>query len=135
MIRYSTDTSDLRADQLAGFFVGWPAAPTPEAHAAALRGSHRVVLALDGDRIVGFVNLISDGVLTGFVPWLEVLPEYQGRGIGSQLVHRILTEAVHLYSVDLVCDPDVKPFYERMGMIELVGMGVRHRSVLRGTSP
>ncbi|WP_412542689.1 GNAT family N-acetyltransferase [Longispora sp. K20-0274] len=130
MIAYSTDVSVLDATRLTGFFVGWPVAPTAERHLAVLRGSHRVVLALDGDRVVGFVNLVSDGVLTGFVPWLEVLPEYRKKGIGAELVRRILAEAGHLYSVDLVCDPDVKPFYERLGFFELTGMGVRNRAAL-----
>ena len=31
-----------------------------------------------------------------------------------------------LYAVDLMCDPDVQPFYERLGMRRATGMMVRH---------
>lgn len=127
MISYRSDLSSLAEADLAGFFVGWPAPPSPAQHLAVLRGSYRVVLAYDDDRVIGFVNMISDGVLTAFVPWLEVRPEFQGQGIGSELMRRILAEAEHLYSVDLTCDESLKPYYERLGMAALTGMGVRNR--------
>ena len=38
---------------------------------------------------------------------------------------RILARLGHLYMVDLLCDPDVQPFYARAGMTPEVGMGVR----------
>jgi GNAT superfamily N-acetyltransferase len=127
VITYSTDVSDLTEDELTGFFVGWPAPPSPAQHLAVLRGSYRVVLARSQDQVVGFVNMISDGVLTAFVPWLEVLPEFHGQGIGTELMRRILAEGAHLYSVDLVCDEPLRRYYERLGMFALTGMGVRNR--------
>ncbi|MFC4062952.1 GNAT family N-acetyltransferase [Planomonospora corallina] len=132
MIRYTTDMDMIEADQLRGFFVGWPVPPSADKHLAVLRGSHRTVVAMDeSGRVVGFVNMISDGVLTAFIPWLEVLPEYQGQGIGTELVRRILAEAGDLYSVDLVCDPPLRPYYERLGMSPLQGMGLRSPAALR----
>jgi ribosomal protein S18 acetylase RimI-like enzyme len=53
------------------------------------------------------------GVLTAFIPWLEVLPGYQGRGIGSELMRRILDGTDQSYSVDLVCDAALLPYYVR----------------------
>jgi len=131
VISYSTDIVDLAEDDLAGFFVGWPTPPSAAQHLAVLRGSHRVVIARCDGQVAGFVNLISDGVLTGFVPWLEVLPQFQGRGIGTELMRRILAEAGHLYSVDLTCDDALRPYYERLGMTALTGMGVRNRAAIR----
>ncbi|KOV85526.1 acetyltransferase [Nocardia sp. NRRL S-836] len=112
---------------MAGFFVDWPRPPSAAQHLAVLRGSYRAVVARADGRVAGFVNMISDGVLTGFVPWLEVLPEYQGQGIGSELVRRILAEGAHLYSIDLVCDEPLRPYYERFGMVALTAMGARNR--------
>ncbi|MEU7988385.1 GNAT family N-acetyltransferase [Streptosporangium canum] len=134
MIRYSDTVDTIEADRLTGFFVGWPTPASPEQHLAVLRGSYRAVVAIDEetDRVVGFINMISDGVLTAFVPWLEVLPEYQGQGIGSELVRRILADTEHLYSVDLLCDASLQPYYERFGMLRLPGMTLRHRSALQG---
>ena len=64
---------------------------------------------------MGFVTATSDGVLTAFIPLLEVLPDHRGRGIGAELVRRMLGTLDGLYAVDVVCDEDVMPFYERLG--------------------
>jgi GNAT superfamily N-acetyltransferase len=127
VILYSTDISGLTEKELCGFFVGWPSPPTPAQHLAVLRGSYRVVIARETTthRVVGFVNMISDGVLTAFIPWLEVLPDSQGKGIGSELLRRVLAAADHLYSVDLTCDESLRPYYERLGMHAITGMSVR----------
>jgi len=93
----------------ADFFDGWPTAPGQEQFVAALRGSYAVEMAVADGRVVGFVNAISDGVATAFIPWLEVTRPYRGRGIGSELVRRMLARPSTMYSVDLACDPDLVP--------------------------
>jgi ribosomal protein S18 acetylase RimI-like enzyme len=134
-ISYTDDMSGLTAERLAGFFVDWPTAPSPDQHLAVLRGSYRAIVALDAEteRIAGFVTMISDGVLTAFIPWLEVLPAYQDRGIGSELVRRILEGAERFYSVDLLCDVPLQEYYKRFGMQPLTGMTVHHRAALHGS--
>lgn len=54
------------------------------------------------------------------------LPDYQGMGIGTELVRRMLEQVGHLYMVDLVCDRDVADFYVKQGFSECVGMVVRN---------
>ena len=112
---YTDDLASVREDMLQGFFVGWPRRPSAGQHLAVLRGSYRSVVAIDDadDRVAGFVNILSDGVLTAFIPWLEVLPGYQGQGIGGELMRRILDGTDRFYSVDLVCDAPLVPYYER----------------------
>ncbi|MDP9864151.1 MULTISPECIES: GNAT family N-acetyltransferase [Streptosporangium] len=134
MIRYTDAVDTIGADRLTGFFVGWPVAASPEQHLAVLRGSYRAFVAIDEEteRVIGSVNMISDGVLTAYVPWLEVLPEYQGQGIGSELMRRILADTEHLYSIDLLCEAPLQPYYERFGMLPVPGMSRLRRSALQG---
>lgn len=121
--RYRTDAHGITADQLTGFCVDWPNPPLPDTHLELLRASYGVVLALDGDRVVGFITAISDGVLSAYIPLLEVLPTYKGRGIGTELVARMLGELGDLYMVDLLCDSEVAPFYERIPAFMRAGAG------------
>lgn len=126
-VRYTSDLTGITADHLrGGFFVGWPRPPAPADHLRILRGSYAVELALADEYVIGYLTAISDGVSTAYLPQLEVLPAYQGRGIGSELVRRMLARLRHLYAIDLLCDPDVQPFYEHLGMRPAGGMLLRN---------
>lgn len=52
------------------------------------------------------------------------------RGVGTELVRRLLAELESFYMVDVICDPDVAPFYERLGMVPLTGLARRDHSAL-----
>jgi ribosomal protein S18 acetylase RimI-like enzyme len=118
VVTYIDSPKDITADQLRGFFVGRPDPPSCAAHLSLLKTSTYVVLAVDdvAQNVVGFVTAIADGVLTAHIPLLEVLPAYQGQGIGSELMQRMLNLLRDYYAVDLVCDPEIQPFYARLGM-------------------
>jgi GNAT superfamily N-acetyltransferase len=131
-VEYLTSADAVGADQLGGFFKGWPSPPSPERHLALLRGSAHVVLACEADKVVGFVSAISDGVLAAYIPLLEVRPPWRGKGIGGELMRRILALLDGFYMVDVVCDPALVPFYERFGMVPLAGLGRRNRMALIG---
>jgi GNAT superfamily N-acetyltransferase len=126
MPSYVDSLENVRPEHLAGFFVGWPDPPSPQTHLQLLRGSSAFVLALDGEQVVGFVTAVSDGVLCAYLPLLEVLPSHQGQGIGQELVRRILARLRALYMVDLMCDPPLQPFYEKLGMRRASGMILRN---------
>lgn len=128
MIEYSSSLVGVSSDHLqGGFFAGWPNPPSPDAHYRILANSAEIVLArIDDGTVVGFITAISDGVSCAYIPHLEVLAEHQGRGIGTELVRRMLARLSHLYMIDLVCDPALQPFYERLGMRPVVGMVVRN---------
>jgi GNAT superfamily N-acetyltransferase len=125
MPSYVDSLENVRPEHPAGFFVGWPDPPSPQTHLQLLRGSSAFVLALDGEQVVGFVTAVSDGVLCAYLPLLEVLPSHQGQGIGQELVRRILARLRALYMVDLMCDPPLQPFYEKLGMRRASGMILR----------
>jgi GNAT superfamily N-acetyltransferase len=128
-IIYTASLDSITADHLrGGFFAEWPTPPSPETHLRLLRGSSHVVLALDSEigMVVGFITAISDGVLSAYIPLLEVLFAYQGRGIGSDLVTRMLALLRSLYMIDLICDEELQPFYERFGMEVYTGMIYRN---------
>jgi ribosomal protein S18 acetylase RimI-like enzyme len=117
-VDYRDDLDGITADQLrGGFFEGWPSPPTPDGHLTHLRGCETVLLAVDraGGDVVGFVSVLGDGGTVGFISLLEVLPAWRGRGIGTELMRRVLERYRDRYAVDLVCDDDVVPFYERLG--------------------
>ncbi len=135
MITYTTSLEGISPDKLKGFFVGWQNPPWPETHMKLLENSSHIVLAIDDekDRVAGFVTAMCDHVLSASIPFLEVLPEYRGHGVGEELVRRILDEIGELYMVDFVCHPNMQPFYTRLGMRPSTGM--MRRNVQRQKGP
>jgi ribosomal protein S18 acetylase RimI-like enzyme len=63
---------------------------SPEDLVRALRASWYTLCAWDGERLVGFGRLVSDGVLHAMVYELIVLPEYQGQGIGGEILAKLV---------------------------------------------
>lgn len=125
---YTTSIKDISVDQLNGFFVGWPNPPSPEVHMKLLEKSTHVVLAVDevSKQVVGFITAISDGVLSAYIPFLEVLPTYQGQGVGEKLVKKMLDLLKDIYMIDLMCDQDLQGYYRRLGLAPAHGMSRRN---------
>ena len=129
-ITYQETTDGVDLGDLQGFFVGWPNRPSPKTHLEILEGSDLCVLALSASgRVVGFISAITDGVSCAYIPYLEVLPEWQGKGIGTELMRRMMTKLGAIYAIDLICDKDVRGFYKKFGFRAGQAMMIRNYEV------
>lgn len=112
-----------------GFFSGWPNKPSEEILLKSILGASHAVLAIDkqktGQKLAGYITALSDGVLSAYIPFLEVEKSYQKQGIGSTLVEKMVSQLSHLYMVDLVCDKELAGFYEKAGFWEGCAMMIR----------
>ena len=93
----------------------WSSAEKPRELERALRNSHSLVTAWDGSRLVGLGNAISDGALVVYYPHMLVLPEYQGRGIGREIVRRLMARYAGFHQHILVADGGAIEFYRKCG--------------------
>lgn len=127
MMTYISELSGITPTMLTGFFVGWPNPPSPETHLRILQQSDYIVLAVDDEtnHVVGYVTAISDKILSAYIPLLEVLPEYQYRGIGRELMERMLIQLDGLYMIDLTCDPKLQKAYRQLGFQKMTAMMIR----------
>ncbi len=126
-ITYTSTTKPLNEKNIKGFFVGWPNPPSESVFLKLLANSQYRILALDSEnKLIGFITAISDGTLSAYIPFLEVLPEYQKQGIGKELVKQMMEKLKHLYMVDLSCDNDLTAFYKHLGMLKTNAMILRN---------
>jgi GNAT superfamily N-acetyltransferase len=83
-----------------------------------VRESTRVVAAYDGDALVGFCRVVSDGSSVAWLGDVFVVTSHRGRGIGTELVR----EAVeHPYVRDLqwyLGTRDAHDLYRKLGFRE-----------------
>ena len=129
-MKYQISVANIQAVQLeGGFFEGWPNPPQAEAQLRILQGSSCVVLPVgQRGKVVGFITAISDGVSCAYVPHLEMLRQFRGNGIGTELVRRMLEQLADLYMVDLCCDDNVVSFYQTLGFHQCNAMVLRNHT-------
>jgi ribosomal protein S18 acetylase RimI-like enzyme len=116
MLRYS-DEARPSMENVVGLYrsVGWSSADKPGALHAGLVGCHYLVTAWDGELLVGLGNAISDGDLVVYFPHLLVCPEYQGRGIGNELMRRMMKKYHGFHQQVLLADGRGVDFYKKLG--------------------
>ncbi len=98
--------------------LNWSSAEKPELLLKAMENSHTVVTAWDGDRLVGLGNAISDGCLVVYYPHLAVHPEYQGRGIGTEIVRRMQARYEGFHQQAVLADGRAADFYRKVGFTQ-----------------
>jgi len=79
------------------------------------------VIAKDGDKVVGMGRLVGDGYVYWYVQDVIIDPEYQGKGIGKEIM-RYLTEYIENNSIPntevtiaLMAAKGKEDFYAKLG--------------------
>jgi GNAT superfamily N-acetyltransferase len=113
------------------FALAWPE-HTWRDFRPVLSRSLAYVCAYSGARLVGFVNLAWDGGYHAFLLDATVQPEFQRRGIGRELVRRVVAEAVArgIEWVHVDFEPHLQSFYEQCGFTHTAAglMRLKHPS-------
>lgn len=121
-LSYSTDLPT--EEDLVALYgsVGWTIYTNdPERLAAAVRASLNVVVARNGDEMVGLARVVGDGLTIVYVQDILVAPTHRRRGVGRELFTRVLKPFTDVRQKVLMTDgePAQRAFYEAMGFTEV----------------
>jgi ribosomal protein S18 acetylase RimI-like enzyme len=94
--------------------------------AEQLGGARWVIHAYDGDRLVGLCRAMSDGVSNAYISSVMVAPEYRRRGIGREMLARLMAERDHIKFV-LHTRKEAAAFYAAVGFAPATDMMIRDR--------
>ena len=86
----------------------------PDMHRKAFEASHTTVFVYHAGRLIGFGRSISDGAYQAAIYDCPVLPEFQGKGIGTIILKNILSRISHC-NVILYATPGKEGFYQKLG--------------------
>ena len=75
----------------------------------------RVVALYDGERLIGFCRVASDGFTYAWLFDVYVLPEYRGRGLGVELVREAVENGPHAGLRWILHTKDMHRLYARFG--------------------
>lgn len=107
---------------------------TAEQLLQAVKNSQFVVAAWEGERLVGFGRVLTDGVMHAMIYEMIIHPDYQGRGIGTQIIRKLIAwcDEHKIHDVQLFCARGKRGFYEKNGFVarpeEGPGMQLRRDS-------
>ena len=115
-IRFS-EQRDIPVEKLVALYEanGWSSAMKPSLLHKALTNSATLVSAWADGELVGIGNAITDGYLVVYYPHMLVHPKYQGRGIGLELMKRLMNKYEGFHQHMLVADGRAIDFYKKCG--------------------
>ncbi|ETT58544.1 GNAT family acetyltransferase [Paenibacillus sp. FSL R7-277] len=116
-IRYASNIEFITKEALQELFlsVNWESGKYPNELLQAIQSSHSIVAAWDGDRLIGLVNALSDGVLTVYFHYMLIDPSYQGKGVGKKMMTTMLNRYKEYKNKVLISYPSAVDFYYKCG--------------------
>ena len=91
----------------------------PERVARMFANSNLVVSAWRGERLVGVARAITDFAYCCYLSDLAVEREYQGQGIGRELIARVRAAIGEEVSLMLLAAPEAESYYPPLGFVRL----------------
>ena len=111
------DIHDFSEEQLEELFlsVKWSSGKYPDKLVTAMKNYRTVYSAWDNDKLVGLICAMDDGIMTAYIHYLLVRPEYQGKGLGKILVSRMTEHYKDYLRIVVISYDNETGFYESCG--------------------
>ena len=95
--------------------VGWNRMEKEYGDAAFASFYH--IAVYENELLIGYIDCVSNGVTDAYIQDLMVHPGYQGRGIGTALMQKMIAclKEKHIYMISVIFEESLKTFYEKFG--------------------
>lgn len=116
MIKYY-DKNEFCREELEDLFlsVEWSSGHYPDKLVIAMKNFKKVYSCYDGDKLIGMICAMDDGIMTAYIHYLLVNPKYHNMGIGKELVNKMKEYYKDYLRIVVVAYNDELGFYEHMG--------------------
>ena len=114
------DIHDFKKDDLEELFlsVEWSSGHFPDRLVVAMKNFHTVYSAWDGDKLVGMICAMDDGIMNAYVHYLLVNPAYHGQTIGRTLVSMVKEHYKDYLRIAVIAYDDELHFYSDCGFVK-----------------
>ena len=108
------DLADLRES------VGWNR--MEHEYKNPLLTSYYHIAVYEEELLIGYIDCVSNGVTDAYIQDLMVHPNYQGRGVGTDLMTKMINylKDKRIYMISVIFEEKLKPFYERFGFFTML---------------
>ncbi|MET9358976.1 GNAT family N-acetyltransferase [Streptomyces sp. NPDC006617] len=97
----------------------------PETLTTVFGNSRYACFVYAGDVLVGAGRALADGVDCAYIADVAVHPEHQGRGLGSDIIRKLVELAAGHKKIILYAAPGTEAFYRGLGFLHMnTAMGI-----------
>lgn len=111
------DIHDFKSKDLKDLFlsVDWSSGNYPDKLVLSMKNYETVYSAWDNDKLVGLISVMDDGVMTAYIHYLLVNPDYQRFGIGRKLIDMAKEKYKDYLKIVLIAYDSALGFYNSCG--------------------
>lgn len=113
--------------------VGWNS--MEECYKDSLNGSYFYVCCYEGNKLIGFLDVVSNGVTDAYIQDVMANPEYQGKGIGTNLMNHAIKKLKedNIYMISVLFEESLLPFYRKFGFNTILSGQLEHVMLIKLT--
>lgn len=116
--KYTNDGVDW--EELSALYRAAPLGDKPAAHLQRVfSNSMFKCFAYDNGKLVGAGRALADGGDCSYICDIAVLPDYQGTGLGKQLMEYLVEQSRGHKKIILYAVPGREPFYRKFGFLRM----------------
>lgn len=95
--------------------VGWNS--MEEYYNDSLKQSYFYICCYEEGKLIGFLDVVSNGVTDAYIQDVMVSPKYQGNGIGTNLIIKAINKLKedNIYMISVIFEKSLLPFYNKFG--------------------
>lgn len=99
----------------------------PEALATVFGNSMFACFAYAGSALAGAGRVLADGLDCAYIADVAVHPHHQGRGLGGEIIRRLVGLASGHKKIILYANPGTEAFYRKLGFLRMTtAMAIWH---------
>lgn len=91
----------------------------PDALATVFGNSMFTCFVYHGATLAGAGRALADGLDCAYIADVAVHPDHQGRGLGSEIIRRLVAAAQGHKKIILYANPGTEPFYGKLGFLRM----------------
>jgi ribosomal protein S18 acetylase RimI-like enzyme len=106
---YPKEVSELR------YSVGWN--EMEECYKDSLKRSYFYICCYEDNKLIGFLDVVSNGVTDAYIQDVMVNPYYQGKGVGTNLIKLAIDKLKEdkIYMISVIFQESLLSFYKKFG--------------------
>lgn len=118
MVIREIQTSEIEEARLLLCENGWGhRVADPDLFSQLVAKSQRVLVAVEGHRVIGFARAICDDLSNGYLSMVVVDAAHRRQGVGRALVRAVMGDNPRITWVLRAGRPEELPFFERLGFV------------------